>query len=92
MEEAQQRKKEDKLKRELEDLEQEARLLREREEIKRMEQDERERLDKKTKDANERERIYLEGQLKQTQMLEDEKSKKKFTFKRTMNVESEPQT
>ncbi len=42
MEEAQQRKKEDKLKRELEDLEQEARLLREREEIKRMEQDERE--------------------------------------------------
>ena len=92
MEEAQQRKKEEKLKRELEDLEQEARILREREEIKRMEQEERERLEKKAKDANERERIYLEGQLKQTQIIEDEKTKKKFTFRKTQNVELEPQT
>ena len=77
MEEAQQRKKEAKLKRELEDQEQEARIVREREEIKRMEQEERERLDKKTRDANERERIYIEGQLKQTQLLDDEKMKTK---------------
>lgn len=38
-----------------------------------MEQEERDRLEKKTHDAAERDRIYLEGQLKSTQMIEDEK-------------------
>lgn len=84
MDEALNRKKEEKLRRELDDLEQEARLLREREDIKKREQEERDRLEKKENDGKERERIYLEGQQKQKEALEDEKakSKKRFTTRK----------